>query len=174
MIQSKPFYLQISQHPRAFFFFFFLIVFPNIHAEQKPRAPEFIQGVKIVTADEVVNMILDQPDLIVIDSRKKAEYQNGHIEGSINLPNTKLNHEDIEKIAPDKSQVILFYCNGIRCLRSSDSIYKVKAWGYSNLVWGLTASDNPWGYNAHSPTNDNGTITPTAAISAMPYIPESR
>lgn len=43
--------------------------------------------------------------------------------------------------------------------------------GYSDLVWGLTASWDPWGYDAHSPTNDNGTITPTAAISAMPYVP---
>ncbi|MBN2138490.1 MAG: hypothetical protein JW720_11850 [Sedimentisphaerales bacterium] len=43
--------------------------------------------------------------------------------------------------------------------------------GYSNLVWGLTASVNPWGYSAHSPTNDNGTISPTAALSAMPYVP---
>jgi len=41
--------------------------------------------------------------------------------------------------------------------------------GYSPLVWGLTASFNPWGYAAHSPTYDNGTIAPTAAISAMPY-----
>jgi len=44
--------------------------------------------------------------------------------------------------------------------------------GYGKNVWGLTASDDPWGYSAHSPTNDNGTITPTAAISAMPYTPE--
>jgi len=43
--------------------------------------------------------------------------------------------------------------------------------GYSGLVWGLTASFNPWGYSAHSPTNDNGTIAPTAALSAMPYVP---
>jgi hypothetical protein len=43
--------------------------------------------------------------------------------------------------------------------------------GYSDLVWGLTASFNPWGYSAHSPTNDNGTISPTAALSAMPYVP---
>jgi len=42
---------------------------------------------------------------------------------------------------------------------------------YSKLVWGLTASVNPRGYSAHSPTNDNGTIAPTAAISAMPYTP---
>jgi hypothetical protein len=44
--------------------------------------------------------------------------------------------------------------------------------GYDSLNWGLTASDNPWGYAAHEPSaNDNGTIAPTAAISSMPYTP---
>jgi len=43
--------------------------------------------------------------------------------------------------------------------------------GYSALCWGLTASDTPGGYTAHEPRNDNGTITPTAAICAMPYVP---
>ena len=41
--------------------------------------------------------------------------------------------------------------------------------GYSSDCWGLTASDEQNGYSAHSPTNDNGTITPTAAISSLPY-----
>lgn len=44
--------------------------------------------------------------------------------------------------------------------------------GYSDSNWGLTASDNHQGYNAHSPTNDLGVITPTAALSAFPYTPE--
>ena len=43
--------------------------------------------------------------------------------------------------------------------------------GYSQVCWGLTASDNPWGYDAQSPTNDLGVITPTAAVSALPYTP---
>lgn len=44
--------------------------------------------------------------------------------------------------------------------------------GYDSLNWGLTASDNPWGYLAHEPyLNDNGTIAPTAALSSMPYTP---
>ncbi len=44
--------------------------------------------------------------------------------------------------------------------------------GYSNLCWGLTASDdNISGYSAHSPTNDLGIISPTAAISSLPYTP---
>ena len=45
--------------------------------------------------------------------------------------------------------------------------------GYSSSVWGLTASDdNIKGYLAHSPTNDDGVISPTAAISSIPYTPE--
>jgi hypothetical protein len=43
--------------------------------------------------------------------------------------------------------------------------------GYSTVSWGLTASDNPWGYNAQSPTNDLGVISPTAAVSAIAYTP---
>ncbi|MBS1669025.1 MAG: Ig-like domain-containing protein [Bacteroidetes bacterium] len=44
-------------------------------------------------------------------------------------------------------------------------------YGYSNLCWGLTASDIPNGYTASSPTNDVGVIAPTGAISSLPYTP---
>jgi len=46
--------------------------------------------------------------------------------------------------------------------------------GYSNQCWGLTASDDPDGYLAHQPNSsrDNGTITPTAALSSFPYTPD--
>jgi hypothetical protein len=45
--------------------------------------------------------------------------------------------------------------------------------GYSEVCWGLTASDDPNGYLAHAPgsATDNGTISPTAALSSMPYTP---
>jgi hypothetical protein len=44
---------------------------------------------------------------------------------------------------------------------------------YSEKNWGLTASDDPDGYTAHQPVhNDNGTISPTAALASMPYTPE--
>ena len=47
--------------------------------------------------------------------------------------------------------------------------------GYGENLWGLTASDDPNGYLAHGappPQNDNGTITPTAAASSIPFAPE--
>jgi hypothetical protein len=43
--------------------------------------------------------------------------------------------------------------------------------GYSDSVWGLTASDIPNGYTASSPTNDKGVIAPTAAVSSISYTP---
>lgn len=46
-------------------------------------------------------------------------------------------------------------------------------YGYNAANWGLTASDdNLTFYSAHSPTNDDGVISPTAAISSLPYTPE--
>lgn len=43
--------------------------------------------------------------------------------------------------------------------------------GYHSKSWGLTASYSTNGYSAHSPTNDLGVITPTAALSSIPYTP---
>ena len=57
------------------------------------------------------------------------------------------------------------------------AIANPKNWtGYSAKNWGLTASysrnsDGTTGYSAHQPTNDLGVISPTAAISSMPYTP---
>ena len=44
--------------------------------------------------------------------------------------------------------------------------------GYGPDCWGLTASDIEGGYTASSPTNDQGVIAPTAALSSMPYTPD--
>ena len=44
--------------------------------------------------------------------------------------------------------------------------------GYGAKCWGLTASYSIDGYSAHCPGNDLGVITPTAALSSMPYTPD--
>jgi hypothetical protein len=44
-------------------------------------------------------------------------------------------------------------------------------YGYSDSVWGLTASDTESGYTASSPTNDVSVIAPSAALSSFPYTP---
>ena len=57
------------------------------------------------------------------------------------------------------------------------SVQNPKNWmGYSTKNWGLTASysrnsDGTVGYEAHQPNKDLGVISPTAALSSMPYTP---
>lgn len=44
--------------------------------------------------------------------------------------------------------------------------------GYGENSWGLTASYSVKGYAAHNPQEDFGVISPTAAISSLPYTPK--
>ncbi len=51
----------------------------------------------------------------------------------------------------------------------------LSAIGYSDSLWGLTAGDGPFGYEARGAPpaqNDDGTITPTAAISSIVFTPD--
>jgi len=59
------------------------------------------------------------------------------------------------------------FINYSYCVKNPGGYY-----GYSEQCWGLTASDTNHGYTAHSPTNDRGVISPTAAISSLPFTPE--
>jgi rhodanese-related sulfurtransferase len=118
-----------------------LILFPvlfaplTVSADGKPFAPESIEGVVIVTAEQAIELILDNPDMPIIDSRKKTEYVKGHIEGAVSLLDTEMTEADLAAIVPEKDTTILFYCNGVRCLRSTNAIAKAKQWGYTSLVW---------------------------------------
>jgi hypothetical protein len=66
----------------------------------------------------------------------------------------------------NKNQALI---NWTWCLRNPNNFI-----GYSKDCWGLTASYSPGGYAAHYPgeKNDLGVISPTAAISSIPYTPE--
>lgn len=106
-----------------------------VRGEEKPFAPETIDDVVIVTAEEAIALILQNPDMPIIDSRKKTEYVKGHIEGAVSILNTEMTEQDLQNVVQDKNAAILFYCNGVRCLRSTDAIRKAKSWGYTNLIW---------------------------------------
>ncbi len=59
------------------------------------------------------------------------------------------------------------HINHAHCVRNPGNFK-----GYSAECWGLTASDDDRGYSAHAPDNDSGVITPTAALSSFPYVPD--
>ncbi|MEX0313967.1 MAG: glucoamylase family protein [Allomuricauda sp.] len=58
----------------------------------------------------------------------------------------------------------------IHYTHSVENPHKFK--GYGENCWGLTSSYSPKGYAGHRPDKDIGVISPTAALSSIPYTPE--
>ena len=115
--------------------FLLMLVVSGTAFAEKPFAPESLQGMIRVGVGETAELIVNTPNLIIIDSRKEAEYSKGHIQGSVSLLDTAMTLEKISKYVPDKSTPVLFYCNGERCLRSSRAAVKALGWGYKTIYW---------------------------------------
>lgn len=126
---------RISISVRSVFACLCLLLSVELLADTKPFVPDNIAGAITVNAEEVIELILLNSELVVIDSRKKTEYSKGHIEGAVNILNTVMQQDEFEMIAPDKTKGILFYCNGTRCLRSADAVSKALEWGYKSIFW---------------------------------------
>lgn len=102
----------------------------------KPTAPDAIAGIITVTAEQAVELILATPDLVVIDSRRKEEYAKGHIDGAVNLLDDEMTEAMLGgTVSSELDTPLLFYCNGIHCLRSAKAATKAFAWGYRRIYW---------------------------------------
>ncbi|MGB9094705.1 MAG: rhodanese-like domain-containing protein [Gallionella sp.] len=80
-------------------------------------------------------MINSLPLLVVVDSRRKDEFADGHIEGAINISDTEMTLAKLKKFAPQPDTPLLFYCNGERCRRSSIAARLALKWGYRKVFW---------------------------------------
>lgn len=111
----------------------FFLAWPAI--ADKPIAPSEISGATSVSAEKLVELAVSMPQLIIIDARRKEEYEKGHIEGAVNLLDTEMTPDKLAKIVPKMDTPILFYCNGERCLRSTNAARMALQWGYGKVYW---------------------------------------
>jgi rhodanese-related sulfurtransferase len=98
-------------------------------------APLQIRGAKTVDYKGVVELITTTPDLIVIDNRKQADFDSGHIEGAFNILDTDMTKELLADAARSKETPVLFYCNGVKCGRAANATAKAVEWGYANVFY---------------------------------------
>jgi rhodanese-related sulfurtransferase len=114
---------------------FLLLLTAGTAWAEKPFAPDKLQGATRVDAEAAAELIVNTPNLLIVDSRKEIEYSKGHIQGSVSLLDTEMTLEKLSSHASDKSTPLLFYCNGERCLRSSRGATKALEWGYKTIYW---------------------------------------
>ncbi|MBU0681694.1 MAG: hypothetical protein KKD73_09750 [Proteobacteria bacterium] len=69
----------------------------------------------------------------IFDARNPEEFQEVHIKGAENLPDKKF-AEFTHLLPKNKSQMIVFYCNGVKCGKSKKAAKKSSALGYENVL----------------------------------------
>ena len=84
---------------------------------------------KLSAADAKIMMDLSQ-DVIILDVRTQEEYDSGHIDGALLLPDTDIN-EKAEDLLSDKSATILVYCRSGR--RSAAAAQNLADMGYTDV-----------------------------------------
>lgn len=88
---------------------------------------------KEISAEELVQMQKDVPNLVVIDAREGKYYDNTLIKGAIHLGTSQTNAESLAKVAAAKDTPIVFYCSDIKCPVSAMSAKQASEAGYTNL-----------------------------------------
>lgn len=83
-----------------------------------------------ISADEAKALMDTEKDYIIIDARTQSEYDAGHIEGAILIPEYEI-AERAEKELPNKAQLILVYCRSGR--RSKIAAQALADLGYTNV-----------------------------------------
>ena len=82
-----------------------------------------------ISAEEAYEMMASQ-EVVVMDVRTREEYDGGHIENAVLVPNESIGSEMPEAL-PDKEAPLLVYCRSGR--RSKDAAEKLLALGYQSI-----------------------------------------
>lgn len=85
---------------------------------------------KKITAEDAKNKMEENQDVIVVDVRTLSEYDEGHIEGAILIPNETITDTPPE-LLPDLDAEILIYCRSGN--RSQQAAEKLIDLGYTNV-----------------------------------------
>lgn len=83
-----------------------------------------------ITATEAKTLMENEDNYIILDVRTQEEYDDGHIEGAILIPDYDIG-EKAESILLDKEQLLLVYCRSGR--RSKNAASELIDLGYSNV-----------------------------------------
>lgn len=96
-------------------------------------SPEAVTGATTVDAKKAKELF-DQ-GIIFVDVRKDSDWNAGRIPDAIHLDlKTIFNAENLEKEVK-KTEPLVMYCNGPKCLRSSKASAKAIEWGFSKIYY---------------------------------------
>ena len=109
-----------------FFIGFVLVTLSGCSSKKEVDSISFTK----ISGVQAKEMMDADSSVIVLDVRTEEEYNQGHIEGSILIPNTEIDQRASEKLT-DKDATILIYCRSGN--RSSIAARILVNAGYTNV-----------------------------------------
>lgn len=102
------------------------------------KGPIKIAPEKLAKYDEVAALVAQGPEkgnYLLVDSRPLPRVQEGTIPTAVNLPFTTKGFDALaaEKLPADKARRIIFFCQGVTCMLSPNSLRRAEAMGYTNV-----------------------------------------
>ena len=108
------------------------------------NTPDSLKGTILVDAAKAKS--LSDSGVKVIDARVANEYAEAHIKGAINVPYKEKSAKaaefdasqdsfDLSKLPADKSEPILFYCNGEECWKGYKAAHAAVKAGHKTVYW---------------------------------------
>ena len=107
----------------------------RVASEIRFKGPAKIDPANLIDYAGVAQLVAAGPAKIpytLVDSRPLLRFQEGAIPGAVHLPFIGFD-KFVDRLPRDKSQLVVFYCGGITCTLSPNSLKKAKLLGYTNL-----------------------------------------
>ena len=112
---------------------FYSIVFSSQSIAEDKVSPMTIDGATTVTTDEA-KKLFDQGALFV-DVRRDSDWEVGRVQDAIHL-NSKSNFNEANLLKElKKDEPAIFYCNGEKCMRSSNTAAQAVSWGFTKVYY---------------------------------------
>lgn len=114
------------------------------HAGASSPTPDKLDGVKVVTAEQVKDLMAK--GVPVIDTRVAAEYSEKTIKGAVSVPYKEKSAKDVgfdrtqdnfdlSKLPANKAAALIFFCNAGECWKSYKASVLARDAGYKQVHW---------------------------------------
>jgi rhodanese-related sulfurtransferase len=97
------------------------------------ESPLTIDGAETIDTD-TARSLFDQ-EVAFVDVRKGSDWDAGRVPGAIHLDIKSAYSEDSLVSEVKKDEMVVIYCNGASCMRSSDASKMAVNWGFSNVKY---------------------------------------
>ena len=110
-----------------------LIAVGPLTASAKSLSPEKVEGA--TTVDAAKAKVLFDQGVAFVDTRNDTDWEAGRIPDAIHLDiKKKLSVATLSEVVK-RDEAVVMYCNGPKCLRSSQAAGHAVSWGFSKVYY---------------------------------------